>query len=136
MNYAGFERQSWKGRSRLAHKALRTLEARSPAERAKLESKYGCRYSSLLQDPSRMLVIDPMHNLFLGSAKHFLKSVLLPKISNNQFDIIQAQIDFFKVPPDLGRIPNKIHSGFASFTAEQWKNWTVFQCMIYWIKLC
>ena len=39
--------------------------------------------------------------------------------SNNQFDIIQAQIDFFKVPPDLGRIPNKKHSGFASFTAEQ-----------------
>ena len=73
-----------------------------------------------------MLVIDPMHNLFLGSAKHFLKSVLLPKISNNQFDIIQARIDFFKVPPDLGRIPNKIHSGFASFTVEQWKNWTVY----------
>ena len=100
MNYAGFERQSWKGRSRLAHKqeALCTLEARSPAERAKLESKHGCRYSSLLQlpyfDPSRMLVIDPMHNLFLGSAKHFLKSVLLPKVSNNQFDIIQARIDF------------------------------------------
>ena len=79
MNYAGFERQSWKGRSRLAHKqeALRTLDARSPAERAKLESKHGCRYSSLLQlpyfDPSRMLVIDPMHNLFLGSAKHFFE---------------------------------------------------------------
>ena len=43
--------------------------------------------------------------------------------SNNQFE---AQIDFFKGPPDLGRIPNKIHSGFASFTAEQWKNWTVY----------
>ena len=48
-----------------------------------------------------------------------------PNNSNNQFNIIQARIDFFKVPPDLGRIPNKIHSGFASFTAEQWKNWTV-----------
>ena len=57
------------------------------------------------------------------SASQILTSIIN---SNNKFDIIQAQIDFFKVPPDLGRIPNKIHSGFASFTAEQWKNWTVY----------
>ena len=44
-----FERQSWKGRSRLAHKqeALRTLEARSPAERAKLESKYILMFTTI-----------------------------------------------------------------------------------------
>ena len=57
------------------------------------------------------------------SASQILTSI---NNSNNQFDIIQAQIDFFKVPPDLGRIPNKIHSGFASFTAEQWKIWTIY----------
>ena len=47
--------------------------------RNQLESSYGCRYSVLLEldyyDPIRMLVVDPVHNLFLGSAKHIIKSV-------------------------------------------------------------
>ena len=34
----------------------------------------GCRYSVLLDlpyfDPVRMTIIDPMHNLYLGTAKH------------------------------------------------------------------
>lgn len=29
-------------------------------------------------------------------------------------------------PADLGRIPSKIESSFAGFTAEQWKKWTMF----------
>ena len=29
------------------------------------------------------------------------------------------------VPQTVGRIPRKITSGFASFTADQWKNWTL-----------
>ena len=54
------EKVQWTGW--LAHKqeALRTLEARSPAERAKLEST--CLLQLQYFDPSRMLVIDPMHD--------------------------------------------------------------------------
>ena len=29
------------------------------------------------------------------------------------------------VPSDIGRIPYKVRSGFSSFTADQWKNWTI-----------
>ena len=43
--------------------------------RNKKESELGCRYSVLLElsyfRPIEMLLIDPMHNLFLGTAKHF-----------------------------------------------------------------
>ena len=75
-----------------------------------------------------MLIIDPMHNLFLGSAKHFVKSILIGKqiLSDAQFDILQHRVDSITAPPDIGRIPQKIRSGFASFTADQWKNWVLY----------
>ena len=40
--------------------------------------------------------------------------------------MVQNRIDKIICPPDIGRIPNKIKSGFASFTADQFKNWIVY----------
>ena len=36
---------------------------------------------------------------------------------------IQNLVDTTNVLSDIGRIPRKIGSGFAGFTAEQFKNW-------------
>ena len=102
------------------------------SDRDAVERVSGCRYSVLLELPyfyaSRMLIIDPMHSLCLGSAKHFVKSILIGKeiLSDAQFDILQHRVDSTTAPPDIGRIPQKIHSGFASFTANQWKNWVLY----------
>lgn len=134
MDYSGFDRENWQLRSgsehtRIASK-LRKFNTKSDMEKS--ESKSGCRYSILLKlpyfDPPRMLVVDPMHNLFLGSAKHFVKSILLGKdvISQSDYDIVQQRVDSTVAPCDIGRIPNKIHSGFSSFTADQWKNWVTY----------
>ena len=93
------------------------------------ESSSGCRYSVLLEleyfDSPRFLVVDPMHNLFLGTAKHHLKRVWMEKdlISNAMFEQIQERVDAITVPSGIGRIPYKIRSGFSSFTANQWQNW-------------
>ena len=35
-------------------------------------------------------------------------------------------MDSIKSPSDIGRIPWKIETGFAGFTADQFKNWTIF----------
>ncbi len=44
-------------------------KSKHKTEMAKLESKSGCRYSILPYfDPVRMHLIDPMHNLYLGTA--------------------------------------------------------------------
>ena len=100
------------------------------------ESESGCRYSVLLKlpyfDALRMLIVDPMHNLFLGSAKHYLKAVWIELgiVSESQFDLIQCRVDNTIVPSDIGRIPCKIRSGFSSFTADQWKNWTVYYSLL------
>lgn len=45
------------------------------------ETELGCRHSVLLDlpyfDPPKMLVVDPMRNLYLGVAKHFFKRVFI-----------------------------------------------------------
>ena len=56
-----------------------------------------------------------------------MKNVWLPNKTLKHSDLksIQELIDNMKVPSNMGRIPNKIASNFASFTSDQWKLWTV-----------
>ena len=68
-----------------------------------------------------------MHNLLLGTAKHVIEIWKhLSLIDNKSFQVIQQIVDSFISPPDIGRLPYKISSGFSGFTAEQWKNWTLY----------
>jgi len=93
-----------------------------------MESEFGCRYSVLTKlpyfDPINMLVIDPMHNLFLGTSKHMLNLWLqLDLVTKVHFQSLQNIVDSIAVPADVGRIPRKIETGFSGFTADQFKNW-------------
>jgi len=47
------------------------------------------------------------------------------KIDSKQLKSIQKVIDSIPIPSDIGRIPHKIASGFAGFTADQWKTWVL-----------
>lgn len=86
--------------------------------------KTGAKYSVLLQlpyyDAVRFVIIDPMHNLFLGLAKTTLK-VWKEKelLTDKHFDLLQRRVDAIVPPPEIGRIPSKIASGFSRFTADQ-----------------
>ena len=57
----------------------------SKTERQRKESQLGCRYSCFLQlpyfDAVRMLIIDPMHNLYLGTAKYIFNVIWLKVVS-------------------------------------------------------
>lgn len=137
-DYGGFDRQNWPLRTGEVHarNARKVKSAKTVSERETRASKKGCRFSELLElpyfDAPRMLIIDPMHNLFLGSAKRFFKAVLVDHlaISDSQFNLIQTRVDSFSVPSGIGHIPLKIQSGFASFTADQWKNWVLYYSII------
>ena len=101
------------------------------AAQKEVEQNVGVRYSTLLQlpyfDPVRMCIVDPMHNLLLGTAKYITETWKSNGIlTSNHFDIIQKKVDSFVTPTDIGRVPFKISSGFSSFTAEQWKNWIIY----------
>ena len=81
-------------------------------------------------DPVAMCVIDPMHNLLLGTAKHMVRIWKERElIKQNQFEEIQSLVDSFVVPNDVGRIPcwkdTILYLKYSGFTAEQWRNWTV-----------
>ena len=65
-----------------------------------------------------------MHNLFLGIAKHTTNTWRKVGIlQSNDLETIQSRVDCMVPPPKIGHIPRKIGSGFASFTADEWKNW-------------
>jgi len=91
-------------------------------------STTGVRYSVLYQlpyyDAVRFTLIDPMHNLLLGTAKHVLNTWIKEGILEiNDIFKLQARVNKVKPPSDIGRIPSKIANGFSGFTADQWKNW-------------
>lgn len=90
--------------------AKQTLEETSPTPQQKLCSELGARYSVLEEleyfGYIRYFVVDPMHNLYLGSAKHIMKNVWLNEkndfISDEDFQRIQELVDSMTVPQDIG----------------------------------
>ena len=131
-DYSGFDRENWALRDIEVHReeALKAKNAVTKSERVKIECELGIRYSDLLRlpylDMVRCHMIDPMHNLFLGTAKNVI--VLWKEsgiVTDTAFTKIQDKIDSMVVPPCIGRLPGKIASGFAGFTAEQWMLWTI-----------
>ena len=128
---SGFDRDSWPLRTNENHRvnAYKTLNCRTKAEQKEIEKSAGSRYCVLLELPYyhaiRFPVIDPMHNLFLGTAKHILSIWKdLKLLSSSDFSTIQQRMEAANVPVDIGRIPLKIDSGMSGMTADQWKNWT------------
>lgn len=129
-NYAGFNRQNWKPRSNNAHRrdVESTLKCSSKTQRNKKESELGCRYSVLLKlpyfDPVKMAIIDPMHNLYLGTAKYiFLKIWMVNSLQDrNVVAEVERRVTSITVPASVrfSRIPSPTNN---SLTAEQWMIW-------------
>ena len=130
-NYSGYDCNNWVPRDITTHRtnAFAHYCAATATERNDIERSYGSKYSELLNLPFfdivRYHVVDPMHNIFLGIAKHSLKTWKDLHIIDDKKDyaVIQEKVDSMNPPFKLGRIPRKIGSGFASFTADEWKYW-------------
>lgn len=130
-DYSNFSKDSWTERSGIEHKstALKYKQCNTKAQQKEIERESGVRYSVLVELPyfnaPRMCIVDPMHNLLLGTAKHMLELWKnLEILTDKDFELLQTCVDSFVCPGDVGRLPYKILSGFSSFTAEQWKSWT------------
>ena len=129
-DYSGFDTENWIRRKDEDQRkyALEHLLAPTLSQQKSIEREHGVKYSILSElpyyDRVRFLVIDPMHLLFLGIAKHTMKTwINLGIINNSHFDVIQKRINLLTTPSTLGRIPMKVASGFSQLTADQWKNW-------------
>ena len=116
--YADFNRDRWELRTNARHRSdvVKVLKCTSKTEQVKKESRLGCRYSVLLElpyfRPIEMLLIDPMRNLFWGTAKRFVRDIW---ISRNILDMsalaeVEGRLKNTIVPPGLGRLPTSIKS--------------------------
>ena len=136
-DYSGFKREEWEKRTNEVHRIHSDLilACDNKTQRNKLEKLHGCRYSVLLKlsyfDIIRMCIIDPMHNLFLGSAKYVMKNIWIEKdiLTKHNLKELQENVNAIIVPPDVARIPQKIDSAFSSLTADQLKNWITIYSM-------
>ena len=95
------------------------------------------RYCELLQLPYFDLikhhVIDPMHNLFKGTAKRFMELLTFHKL----LDMVQVEKWFAMVisPAPTGRIPRKVETNFSCFSADQWRSWVLIYSPIVFIDI-
>ena len=70
--------ESWEARSLTVHRkeCLNYLHAETKSKCSEISKAHGIRYSCLMElsyfNPICFAVIDPMHNLFLGTAKHVM----------------------------------------------------------------
>ena len=78
-DYSNFDRTSWEARTGSVHRST-ALNHRTCATRTLqqgIERTTGIRYSVLVDlpyfDAPKMCIIDPMHNLLLGTAKHMVE---------------------------------------------------------------
>ena len=79
MDYSGYDKANWPVRSLSVHReqSEKYLLAATKSEKSLIAKEYGVRYSCLIElpyfNPIRFAVIDPMHNLYLGTAKHVME---------------------------------------------------------------
>ena len=100
------------------------LKATTKSKQKQEERRLGVRFTALLNlpyyDSIRFCVIDPMHNLFLGTAKSMFKLWIKKEIlSNSDLKSLDHRIAEMKVLTDIGRMPTNISSNYGSFTAEE-----------------
>lgn len=133
-DFSGFNRDSWNLRTDAEHReqawAVDRNTVTSKKDRGEKESKCGVRFSSLIHLPYfdfiSFVVIDPMHNLMLGTTKKMLKIWKEENLlGDKELKDLQKRINKLKVPSSIGRIPSKIASSFKGFTADQFKNWAL-----------
>ena len=129
-DYSGFDVNEWTERTNEDQKkyAYEHLTAKTATMQKKIEREQGVKYSVLNElpyyDTVRFMILDPMHLLFLGIAKHTFKTwTSMDIINNSHFTVLQDRVNKLITPSTLGRIPLKVGSGFAQLTADQWKNW-------------
>ena len=98
-DYSGYNLETWTSRDLATHvrNAIASSDACTAAERRKIKQTNGCKYLKLLELPAFNIIsfhiIDHMHNLFLGIAKHTTKLWKDANIlTSKDLDIIQEKL--------------------------------------------
>ena len=123
-DYSGFDRDLWPPRHNDIHRihAEMVRKAQTQSKQEELATKYGVYYSCLLQleyfDAIRFTAIDPMHNLFLGTAKHVFKLwVKRNLLTKKDLKMLEDKINSLDVGTGIGCLPHRIASNYGGYVA-------------------
>ncbi|KAL1936647.1 hypothetical protein VTP01DRAFT_781 [Rhizomucor pusillus] len=106
-------------------------------EQAAIERQHGARWSELHRlsyfDAVRCTIIDPMHNLYSGTAKRVfnLWKMLIdaqtnrPLLSAHDFEKMGDQMGNTILPSGYDIPKGKLASGGTNFTSNEWRTWTL-----------
>lgn len=130
-DYSGFQFAEWIPRDGEQHKRLakETLTLQNMTLRKNAESANGVRFSAFFNlpyfDPIEGHVVDPMHNLLLGTAKRVF-CVWLDKglLGEKDIDEIDKLADDIGKMTELGRT-TKSMKHYKTMKAQEWKNWVL-----------
>ncbi|KAI9490214.1 hypothetical protein BDB00DRAFT_732142, partial [Zychaea mexicana] len=76
--------------------------------------------------PARSTVIDPMHNLFLGTADRMVRIWRSHGLLTDADGVrVQVMADALVLPPGVSSLQRKIDRKFGFMTADDWKAWTL-----------
>ena len=135
-DFSGFQdRASWPKRGRVGHKrnCEKLQNCRSQSEYNRRSREFGVHYSSLCKlehfECVNFHIIDPMHNLLLGTAKYVFKLWAENLFSTGQMNELSQKTEELNISSSIGRIPRKTETNYGSYTAEEWKNWTLIFSM-------
>lgn len=137
-DYSGFDRDTWPPRHISNHRrhAEMVRKAANQTKQERLATKYCVYYSSLLQleyfNAVKFTAIDPMHNFFIGTAKHVFKLWIKTNLmTKRNLNVLEERIHSMDVGTGIGRLPHRIASNYGGYTASQWKNWTLMYSMFW-----
>ena len=104
--YGGFDWTSciWMARSNEQHRKHNIIaiiqNSSNKTQRQQKESEFGCRYSCLLQlpcfDPVQMVIIDPMHNLYIGTAKSIVNKIWIENGLPNKLILRKLIVEYLQ----------------------------------------
>ena len=117
MDYSGFDVQNWGRKTVNEHRICSDQlqnDEHSKTSAKKFQSDHGYKYTALLElpyfDTVRHHVIDAMHCLFLGTAKHMWKLwvLKLELFSASDLVTIKSCIENISAATDNGWLPKNI----------------------------
>lgn len=107
------------------------LAASTKTEQKQIEFEHGIRYTELNRlpyyDPIKCHLVDPMHCLLLGVAKHTLKVwIEVGNLKESSLEKIDQRLKEVKFPPGYCTLPSAISSAFHSMKSDEYKTWVLY----------
>ena len=134
----GFNKKCWISRTQHQHRHdVAEVLALEPRKRPAKEKERGVRYTPLLDleyyHPIQFCAIDAMHNLFLGTAKTFMRLLLQHKdkrtktdlLNDDKMAIIDQRLAEFKQGLTDEWVVENMKSNMGTLTAAEWRHWTL-----------